>query len=412
MHRYFNSAALKQIVDDVFLLHRKTRNTYIEGLRALAIILVFNVHYFGPFVEEHYFLNVNSFAYKLVSTLNAGLIGVDLFFVLSGYLLYRVLKSRNYTFRSFLVNRLKRLLPANLIILILIVLATWNFEAGKFILNLFFLQNFLVSNPTYNYVNWSLSWEWLFYILIFFSIKLSKNDDFRVLFFSAAALLFLILNQIFFANFFNDYNLKFPDPGRFSCFYVGVVVAILEKNNFLIKYKKTTIQLLYAALLFIAIPLLSYLWGNYTQLITDNATYENLFFVSSGLAFGLLLHLTNNYELGIRRIFTNSFFRILGQISYSFYLIHAAIALPLSNMLYTKIISDINSFQDMAFCYLISFIITFFMGSFLYYYFERPYMISNNGNFYFTLYKKIMRAKANSSLNKSIIGADPRKFPF
>ena len=75
----------------------------IDGLRALAVGLVVIYHAFP-------------------STLPGGFIGVDIFFVISGYLIsniiYEHLSANNFSFIDFYVRRIKRIFPALLMVLI------------------------------------------------------------------------------------------------------------------------------------------------------------------------------------------------------------------------------------------------------------------------------------------------------
>jgi len=81
----------------------------IEGLRAVAILLVVAAH-------------------AKVSWLAGGFVGVDVFFVLSGYLITGLLlqeidKTGHLRFLNFYARRLRRLLPALLLVLICTCLA-------------------------------------------------------------------------------------------------------------------------------------------------------------------------------------------------------------------------------------------------------------------------------------------------
>lgn len=80
----------------------------IDGLRAIAVLLVVYTHMELPF-------------------LTGGFIGVDVFFVLSGFLItqiiYREMQQGEFTFRSFYVRRIRRLLPALVLVLVASLLA-------------------------------------------------------------------------------------------------------------------------------------------------------------------------------------------------------------------------------------------------------------------------------------------------
>ena len=82
----------------------------MEGLRGFAVFLVFLVHFttlVKPWLAET--TVVFAFAQSLHTVGNAG---VDLFFVISGYLIYGSLISRPQHFLHFLARRVERIYPA------------------------------------------------------------------------------------------------------------------------------------------------------------------------------------------------------------------------------------------------------------------------------------------------------------
>ena len=82
----------------------------MEGLRGFAVFLVFLVHYstlIGPRIAGHGDLPVLA---EAMHTL--GNRGVDLFFVLSGYLIYGSLMRRPQPFGQFMLRRVERIYPA------------------------------------------------------------------------------------------------------------------------------------------------------------------------------------------------------------------------------------------------------------------------------------------------------------
>jgi len=78
----------------------------IDGLRAIAVVSVVGFHYFPEFIP-------------------GGFIGVDLFFVISGFLISRLiwdaLERREFSFSTFYGSRVRRIFPA----LALVLCATW-----------------------------------------------------------------------------------------------------------------------------------------------------------------------------------------------------------------------------------------------------------------------------------------------
>jgi len=107
----------------------------INGLRAIAIILVLFFH-----------LNISLFS--------GGFVGVDIFFVISGYLITKLiqkeLNSNKFNLMSFYIKRLKRILPATIILitfvtfLAIIILSSGHLKKFSIsaISSIFFLSNF------------------------------------------------------------------------------------------------------------------------------------------------------------------------------------------------------------------------------------------------------------------------------
>ena len=90
----------------------------IQALRGIAIILVFFFH-----------LNKDYFSY--------GYLGVDIFFVISGFVITKIIFEKSikeiFSFRSFFVSRILRLMPALLIMVLItsfFILLTYKFQAN------------------------------------------------------------------------------------------------------------------------------------------------------------------------------------------------------------------------------------------------------------------------------------------
>lgn len=83
----------------------------IDGLRAVAVLLVLVFHF------------------KLLGSGDAGFMGVDIFFVISGYLISRIswheLEEHRFSFAAFYVRRVRRLAPPLFATQALVVLAAW-----------------------------------------------------------------------------------------------------------------------------------------------------------------------------------------------------------------------------------------------------------------------------------------------
>ena len=237
----------------------------IDGLRAIAILSVI-------FYHSEIYLFQNKF-------LSGGFLGVDIFFVISGYLITLIILNEkkitgNFSLKKFYIRRLRRLMPA------LTVVCLTTFAFGYFILlpsglielskssifSLFYLSNFYFYFSQFSYGTesvllkpllhtWSLGVEEQFYIVfpIFFLIILNKLKN-RVL---TLLSFFIILNLIAVQflgnlNFRNiiDENLLFYAPTKFTDFYFitsrfwellsGSLIAYLNFNNKYIQKNKST----------------------------------------------------------------------------------------------------------------------------------------------------------------------------
>ena len=112
-------AWLTQLLEIPHSGHRTLRP--MEGLRGFAVFLVFLVHYVtlsAPWVDS---ASVTAAVAGILR--NVGNAGVDLFFVLSGYLIYSNLIEKPRAFRTYLRRRVERIYPTFLAVLSLLLLS-------------------------------------------------------------------------------------------------------------------------------------------------------------------------------------------------------------------------------------------------------------------------------------------------
>jgi peptidoglycan/LPS O-acetylase OafA/YrhL len=78
----------------------------IDGLRAIAVVLVLGFHAFPQVVP-------------------GGFVGVDVFFVISGFLITSIISTGNFSFSGFYARRVRRLFPALALVLASSIVLGW-----------------------------------------------------------------------------------------------------------------------------------------------------------------------------------------------------------------------------------------------------------------------------------------------
>ena len=146
----------------------------MEGLRGIAVLLVFLQHYCTQFV---YYTDINGNLRLFAAACSKyGNSGVDLFFVLSGMLIYGIVLRRRVQFLTFMRRRAIRLYPTFIVVLAISIAAdllrsppyipAGAISATLYLLaNLAFLPGLFPITPIFS-VNWSLSYEWWFYTTV------------------------------------------------------------------------------------------------------------------------------------------------------------------------------------------------------------------------------------------------------
>ena len=153
--------------------HRTIRS--MEGLRGFAVFLVFLVHY-NTLIEP--LLGTNVLERQLTGILrNIGNSGVDLFFVLSGYLIYGLQMRKPGQFKKYIHRRAQRIYPTFLSVFLLYLVLSALLPAQNkiptdpikaiiyIVENLLFLPGLFDIDPIIT-VAWSLSYEFFYYLAV------------------------------------------------------------------------------------------------------------------------------------------------------------------------------------------------------------------------------------------------------
>ena len=290
-------------------MHNKNFRYDINGLRAYAVILVVLFHF-----------GIIGFA--------AGFIGVDIFFVISGFLMTSIviksLDKGNFSLLKFYLARGIRIVPALFVVSTIVLILGWflvlptdykalakhTLSSINFFSNIvYWRESGYFDTDSHNKAllhTWSLSVEWQFYlvfpIIVALLYKIKKSRNFLLTFFILGTIISLILSIIITAK--NPSAGFFLLPTRAWEMLAGGLIFFIPKEK--VPYKK---PLEFIGFFLIAIS--CYIFSTDTLWPSYNAILPVL-----GAFLILLAHQQNS-------IFTKgSVFQWLGNNSYSIYLWH------------------------------------------------------------------------------------------
>jgi peptidoglycan/LPS O-acetylase OafA/YrhL len=289
----------------------------LDGLRGIAALMVV----FHHMAQSYPGFSAQGTGAKLLHVwlraTTPGWMGVDVFFVLSGFLITGILletKNRVHFYRNFYVKRILRIFPLYYLILLLMLLV-FAHSRSYFVLCVFYLANFcslfgiaMVVAPL-----WSLSVEEHFYLIWPWVAKFLPVRAFL-----GISLLICIVEPAFrfyaFRNgFFNPYFSWF----RFDGLALGAIVAVLAggaKRGYL-KNLGAAACLLAAAIFCGSLP-----FGGGTRLTAVGTAflYADVSLFTAGVV-SLVVVLPRRRFFSLLR---SRFLMLAGEISYCVYLIH------------------------------------------------------------------------------------------
>ena len=281
----------------------------MEGLRGFAVLLVFLVHYeslLKPWIANDAPLLAFAGSLHIV-----GNVGVDLFFLLSGYLIYGTLISRQQSFLPFFARRLQRIYPAFTVVFVVYValslLMPSESKIPKDNAALYLLANYLLLPGLFPIqamitVAWSLSYEMFCYLLLPVMVTFLKLRDRTV---GWRVTLFLSI-----AVAFSVYTALNGGPVRLIMFISGIVLYEAITKSELRAHPAAGAIALITGLAFMLWPLAGPA-GETLKLVVLFVT----FFV-----FGLACFRTP--QAWLPAAFSRTPLRWLGNMSYSYYLVH------------------------------------------------------------------------------------------
>jgi peptidoglycan/LPS O-acetylase OafA/YrhL len=302
----------------------------IDGLRAVASLLVVSFHYIN-----NQLVNSQSYFGKLFAKLfSFGWAGVDLFFVLSGFLIGSILISnkekKNY-FTTFYVRRFVRIIPTYYLLIFVFLLLgaipyfkddyfisgnniipTWSYFA--MLQNVFMGSLKNMGNSAMS-VSWSIGIEEQFYLVI----------PFLIYFINKRILPYLLVIFIIAANYFRYYysepNISFNIPAylllpcRMDAISIGVLIAWLNQVYGIEKFVKN-----YYKIILLSMFLVAAICASLFFLYQDIGIVRNTLFA---LFFGglIIIALGKTESLYVKFLSIN-ILTWIGKISYALYLFH------------------------------------------------------------------------------------------
>lgn len=338
--------------------------TDINGLRAIAVISVVLFH-FG------------------VTGFSGGFVGVDIFFVISGFLMTgivaRGIDKGNFGFIDFYLARARRIIPALFFLAVVLLVVGWFYlspndysklskEVDRSILflsnNYFFKKSGYFDPSSHERLllhTWSLSIEWQFYVL--YPVLLIFVSKLNLKLLPKIITLFFIVSFSYsvFKSYSDPSYAFYMLPSRAWEMFLGGLVYYATKQS---EYIKNKSMCYFLGFIFIVASIFYY---------TPETTWPGFPALLPALGTALIIY------AGKESFFTSNFaFQKIGDWSYSIYLWHWPLAVAI-------LLFDIEKNASVIF-WLIS--LSVFLGAISFFYIENParqFLTSNNKIFVFLL---------------------------
>ena len=340
----------------------------IDGLRCIAVLSVIFYHSEILLFDKSFF--------------KGGFLGVDIFFVISGYLITSILlkesEKNNFSLTKFYERRFRRIFPAlifilstNLIIGTKFLLPDQLIELSEsYISSIFFISNYFFYFIDQEYTatssflvpflhTWSLGVEeqfYIFYPLIF--ILFSNKINFRLI------ILLLLFSSLLFANFYEKINPSLNFYIIFSRIWELMFGAIIAIYNFnFLKQKNSVLNFL--SLIGLVLIFFSMIFAS------SKIPHPSLFTLIPVIGVSLII-LNSNNDSYVNKFLSNNVMVFFGKISFSLYLWHYPI------FAYAKII---NLFNISLFINILIYSCVFFLSVGTYIFIEQPFRKIKKINF-------------------------------
>lgn len=346
----------------------------LDTLRTIAVVLVLISHWFWEIEFLH--------------TLNLGIFGVTLFFVLSGYLISQILlksrmiaemKEQNmfHSVKQFYIRRFLRIFPVYYVTLL--ILYRYNIESIRdiFIWYVTYTQNIFIfmTNDWHGLLShlWTLAVEEQFYLVWPFVILFIPK---RFLLPSIIAIILIgpVSRTIFYA-LYGDMDESFLfyvlTPACMDAFGLGALMAFYRIKNKNAFDFKTLYSKLFIVFVFIFLVILhddsGILFNTIGQLV-NYKMFQHFFYKLSIslLCFYMVAKVSIGFTGILKTVFENKVLIYLGKISYGLYLFH-----PYVHIMYKK--AGLPSLSEHVYIrFVVYFAILTLISSISWYILEKP----------------------------------------
>ncbi|MWW25053.1 acyltransferase family protein [Algibacter lectus] len=370
-------------------INAKHRIFGLDVVRATAILLVLCSHSTLLLFpnESHFIITIVQFF---------GAIGVDLFFVLSGFLIGGIIiknidnnKTTPRDFIQFWVRRWFKTLPNYFLVLLLNISVFYLFNKeiidgiGDFFV---FIQNFKTEMPDFFTESWSLSIEEFAYLLvpvlllaaIHFSKTASKIKLFVLVTLGVIFAVFLARLLFYFDNDITSYKtwshqVRKVVIYRIDSIYYGFLAAYFFTKGRLLWNRYKTSAFICGLILFFSMHGFIFIFNSEPQ--THPLFYTVFYLPFLSISLLLLFPVFSNWEKGL---LLKEQITFISLISYALYLLnYSLILLPLQRIFNVETFSSIEKVMILVFYWGVS----FFFSYLLYAYFEKPIMTFRNSRF-------------------------------
>lgn len=286
----------------------------INILRAIAVVLVVFYHYNVPYFS-------------------GGFAGVDIFFVISGYLMSKIILTKmsvgHFSFVDFYVKRAKRIVPALVAVVLFVVVlgnvfffpeieskvAQYGIWSLLFVSNIAYYFNsgyFDLSSKTNPLLHtWSLSVEWQFYLMYPVFLWFFRNLYQRKRMLFQGLILCFIMTGFFTMLYCNDFDRSLSFYSLTSRYWEMLVGSLIFLNETYVERNiSKKVRLVLSFLSFISI-------FYFTSQFDDDVTWPGLYTLIPVVCTSLII--LSKVDAAVYRL---KVFQFIGKISYSLYLWH------------------------------------------------------------------------------------------